>query len=79
MVLSARRALSTEGQAWWCADVVHIIYSACTALAAMSYVVWQPRALLITWEPTSPAQVQLPACHSCVCQIFMLSVALVRN
>ena len=41
--------------------MVHIIYSACTALAAMCYVAWQPRSLLITWVPASPAEVPLPA------------------
>lgn len=38
------------------------MYSACTALAAICYVAWQPRSLLITWAPTSAAEVPLLAC-----------------
>ena len=69
------RALGTEGQAWWCADVVHISYSACTALAALCYVAWQPRALLITWVPSSPAEVLLPA-RPCDCPCHPPTAAL---
>ena len=54
-----RRALSAEDQAWWCSDLVHSAYSACTALAAACYIAWQPRCLLITWAPASSAEVLL--------------------
>jgi hypothetical protein len=46
------RSLSTDGQAWWCADVVHIMYSGLTFSAAALYVACQPRALLVSWAPS---------------------------
>lgn len=53
-----RRSLSAEGRAWWCTDVVHLIYSALSFAAAAVYVARHPAALSVLWKP-SPSQAGL--------------------
>lgn len=47
----AFRLLSTGRQAWWCADVCHLAYSAVASVAAIAYIATQPRSLLLTRPP----------------------------
>ena len=54
------RQLSRRSRAWWCADLVHMGYSAAVFLSATLYVLKHPRALLITWSPTSEEAGMLP-------------------
>lgn len=49
---ASRRSLSVEGQAWWCTDMVHLVYSALSFAAAAAYVAHHPSALSVTWTPT---------------------------
>lgn len=60
------RRLGREGKAWWCADLVHIVYSAGVFLAASAYIYRCPRALFITWSPTEEEAGALPDMLVCI-------------
>ena len=43
-------------RAWWCTDMVHLLYSAGTCLGAGAYVLRQPQCLNISWQPPPQQQ-----------------------
>lgn len=58
------RTLSAERQAWWCADVAHLLYSAVASLAALMYVLRQPRALQLSNQPEDITAPSIIVCAS---------------
>ena len=62
----ARRQLSRDSKAWWCADVVHMLYSAAVFLSAAAYTLEHPRAFLITWSPAGAEPGLLPDVLVCI-------------
>ncbi|MEW5297105.1 MAG: hypothetical protein WDW36_000333 [Sanguina aurantia] len=54
-ILPFYRTLSSERQAWWCADVVHLLYSASVSLAALAYALQTPASLRLSSPPTDTA------------------------
>ena len=61
-----RRQLSRDSKAWWCADVVHMLYSAAVFLSAAAYTLGHPRAFLITWSPARAEPGLLPDVLVCI-------------
>ena len=62
----ACRQLSRDSKAWWCADVVHMLYSATVFLSAAAYTLGHPRAFLITWSPARAEAGLLPDVLVCI-------------
>lgn len=62
----ACRQLSRDSKAWWCADVVHMLYSAAVFLSAAAYTLEHPRAFLITWSPARAEPGLLPDVLVCI-------------
>lgn len=60
------RRLGREGKAWWCVDLVHIVYSAGVFLAASAYILRCPGAFFITWSPTKEEAGALPDMLVCI-------------
>ncbi|EIE24233.1 cyclopropane fatty acid synthase [Coccomyxa subellipsoidea C-169] len=60
LLFSSYRSLSAEGQAWWCTDVVHLVYSALSFAAAAAYVARHPAALSVGWTPSAAQAGLLP-------------------
>ena len=63
---SVCRQLSRDSKAWWCADVVHMLYSAAVFLSAAAYTLEHPRAFLITWSTARAEAGLLPDVLVCV-------------
>jgi hypothetical protein len=51
ILVASYRYLSVERQAWFCADVVHLIYSAGASTAALYYLHSDPSALNLHTQP----------------------------
>ncbi|BDA46075.1 probable cyclopropane-fatty-acyl-phospholipid synthase at C-terminar half [Coccomyxa sp. Obi] len=66
LLSSSYRSLSVEGQAWWCTDLVHLVYSALSFAAAAAYVAHHPSALSVTWTPTPEQAGLLPDLLVCI-------------
>ncbi|KAF5839621.1 cyclopropane fatty acid synthase [Dunaliella salina] len=59
LVVAPYRRLTPHAQAWWCADLIHLVFSASMAAASTLYLLREPAALRLYDQPTNTHQPSL--------------------